>query len=141
MKKILKVTLIFALIFLQILALSGCSSNKKDNTVVTIRSYYQPPESMKDKNSIILQGAGSGEYLEVSVRGKIFNFKNITLSWDENKMELIEEEIINQLEEVENKIIILETYLPEGIPQEKITWELSDGEKFEHLVAEDGKGN
>jgi hypothetical protein len=94
MKKIFKVTLIFALIFLQIFALSGCNSNKKDDTVVTIRSYYQPPESMKDKNSIILQGAGSGEYLEISVAGKIFDFTNLTLSWDENKMELIEEETI-----------------------------------------------
>ena len=141
MKKVLKGTLILALIFLQIFALSGCDSKKKDDTVVTIRTYYQPPESMKDKDSIILQGAGSGEYLEISVAGKIFDFTNLTLSWDENKMEFIEEDIINQLKEVENKTIILETYLPEGIPQEKITWELSDGEKFEHLVAEDGKGN
>ncbi len=108
---------------------------------VGIRGYYEPPESLNHKNTIVLDGLLEGEFVEVVVNGEIKDFEHIKLEWDEKTSELVEKECINKFEIIKDKKIVIKTYMPEGIPCEKIKWKSSSGKSYEHIIMQYGLGD
>ncbi|MFP4660947.1 MAG: hypothetical protein ACLFPF_02050 [Halanaerobiales bacterium] len=111
----------------------------QNNSAVIINAYYSKPQSLNDTDTIVLKGVSSGEYLEVIVKGVIYNFRHISLSWNNAENALVEKEVIHKINTVTNQTIIINTYLAEGIPQEKIQWEDHEGKPYEFIIQEDGK--
>ncbi len=107
---------------------------------VVIKTYYEEPTSLKDKNTIILKGLSKGEFIEVVVEGEIKDFKHVELKWDEKQNTLIEKRIINKFDTLINKTIVIQTYLPDGIPSEKIQWQTISGKPYEFIIAENNLG-
>ena len=104
---------------------------------VTIRGYYEEPESLHDKETVILQGVLAGEFLEVEVQGTIKDFEVVRLEWDDQKNELAEKEVIHRIEILNDQTLVIKTYMPEGIPSEKLKWESLSGKQYEFIVSED----
>jgi len=69
----------------------------------------------------------SGEYIEVIIEGTIKNFQHVELECDNETKELAEKRVIHHVDRLENQTVVIKTYMPEGIPQEKITWKSPSG--------------
>ena len=107
--------------------------------IVSITDYYSEPESMSDKNTLVLDGLSEGEFLEFIVEGEIQSFQHIKLEWDSNRNELVEKDVINSIEKLENQTMVIKTYMPEGIPSEKLKWKSVSGKNYEFIIQQDGK--
>jgi len=104
---------------------------------VTIRGYYEEPESIHAKETIILKGVLAGEYIEVKIEGTIEDFELVRLEWDDLKNDLVEKEVIHRIEKLNDQTLVIKTYMPEGIPSEKLKWESLSGKQYEFIVSED----
>lgn len=130
---------------MMILLAVGCTNNEssrlsaqngKIQSKVVIKGYYDEPVSMGDKKTLILDGVSKGEFIEIAVQGEIKDFEHVRLEWDENKKVLVDKETINRFDKLIDQIIIIKTYMPEGIPSEKIKWRSVSGKKYEFIIAE-----
>jgi hypothetical protein len=109
---------------------------------VTIKASYEKPLSLKDMNTILLDGLQEGEeYIEVIVNGEIFDFEQVALSWNESKSELKEKETVKSIKKLENQTLVIKTYQPEGIPTEKIKWKSRTGKTYEYIISEKSLGD
>ncbi|PAB57381.1 coiled-coil domain-containing protein [Anaeromicrobium sediminis] len=95
---------------------------------------------VEDYEELQIKGIGSGEFFKAQVTGSIYDFQLIKIEFNGETGEFIEKEVIHELEEVRNKVIYIETYLPCGIPSEKIKWKDCNGNTHEILLANDGYG-
>lgn len=135
----------FFLIILLLLVV-GCSynndskNNKTLESKVTIKSYYKEPESLKDKQTIILNGVSEGEFVELVVEGEILDFEHVKLEWDESQSSVKEKETLKSFDRLINQTIVIKTYIPEGIPSEKLKWKSSLGKAYEYIIRENGMG-
>lgn len=90
---------------------------------------------------IYLDGQEEGkEILQFEVLGSIYNFQHVTIKWDEETSDFVEATILNEFKEVSNKNIRIKTTLSCGMPNEKVKWEDSKGNKYQVFLAEDGYG-
>mgnify|MGYP005846588581 FL=1 len=113
------------------------STQKTNPTVVTIRGYYNEPQSIRNKNTIILEGVSDGEFVEIVIKGIVFEFQLVRLVWDDNKNDIVEKEIIYKIDVLKDKIVVIKTYMPEGIPFEKLKWKSATGKQYEFVIHED----
>ncbi|MDG5816193.1 hypothetical protein QA601_13950 [Chitinispirillales bacterium ANBcel5] len=118
---------------------AGNCIDKETSTTVTIKGLYKAPESVHNGNTTILKGAMDGEYVEVNVQGVIKDFVLINLKWDDCSQELIETDIVHRIDTVRNETVVIKTFMPEGIPSEKIKWKNTSGKEHEFIIHEDGK--
>lgn len=120
---------------------SASSSNVSNiQEEVIIKASFEKPLSLKDKNTIILDGLLEGEeYIEVIVKGEVFDFEQIALIWDESKEVLKEKETVKSIKKLENQTLVIETYQPEGIPTEKIKWKSRTGKTYEYIISAKGE--
>ena len=124
------------------IAASSYSFESKDDvqnnlkSKVVINTYHEEPTSLKDKNTLILNGLTKGEFVEIVVDGEIKNFKHVELKWDDKQNTLIETRVIDQFDKLTNQTVVIKTYIPEGIPSEKIKWDTKSGKLFEFIIAE-----
>ncbi len=150
MKRFLLNTLLKTLFLLIILLVSGCTStqyyesnqneiNKDTISKVIIKRYYSEPASITDENTIILEGLSEGEFIEFVIEGEIVNFQHVRLMWKENQSNLEEVEVLNRIDKLDNQTIVIKTYIPEGIPLEKIKWQSISGKNYEFVIVEDGE--
>lgn len=109
--------------------------NAKKSKVI-INGYYNEPLSLKAADTLILNGLSSGEFIEVVIEGTITDFQLVELEWDSEKMELIEKRVIHQFDRLENKTVVIKTYMPDGIPLEKIKWKSLFGKAYEFIIRE-----
>ncbi|MGF7056790.1 hypothetical protein [Brassicibacter mesophilus] len=144
--KNLAIKLIVLLIVL--ISLVGCALDKnihEDNTLqdeIIIKSSYEKPLSLKDENTIILNGLMEGdEYIEVTVNGEILDFEHVSVVWDENKNDLEEKETVKKIEKLKDQTLVIKTYQPEGIPSEKIKWKSRTGKSYEYIIQERSLGD
>lgn len=103
---------------------------------VTVNGYYGKPNSLQDENIIMLEGLSSGEFVEFIVDGEIRDFEHIELSWNDEKCELVETQVINSFDKLIDQTILISTYMPEGIPREKIKWKDISGISHEFIITE-----
>lgn len=96
---------------------------------VIVKGYYSEPGSMRDENTIIIEGNPGSEYFEFTIKGRILDFSMVKLVWD-NKRGLEEKETVISFDELENTIVVLKTVLPEGIPSERIKWKDTSGKSY-----------
>lgn len=108
----------------------------ENKSKVIIKRYYTEPLSLKEADTLILNGLSSGEFVEVIIEGTIKDFQHVELEWDSEKSDLVEKRVINQFDKLENKVIVIKTYLPEGIPLEKIKWKSPSGKAYEFIISE-----
>ena len=149
MEAVMRFVYIIMLIVILAIGFSGCAGNLTSNDVnsetpqeeVLIKASLDKPLSLEDKNTILLEGLLEGEeYIEVIVKGEIFDFEQIELVWDEGKNELKEKETVKSIKKLENQTLVIKTYQPEGIPTEKIKWKNRTGKTFEYIVKERASG-
>ena len=76
----------------------------------------------------------------ITVIGKIFNFKLVSVEWDDTSQKFVDREIINSYQEVQDTNINIITVLPEGMPSEKIQWEDADGNITQWHIGDNGVG-
>jgi hypothetical protein len=146
------------IIYLLIIAfwLIGCTNNEASNFVeraatsnqkqndkgkLIIKGYYSEPESVKDKKTVIIEGLSKGEFIEISIQGEIKDFEHIMLEWNATKNILVEKETLNKFDKLINQIIVINTYMPEGIPTEKIKWKSINGKVYEYIIQENNLGD
>ena len=111
--------------------------SSSSQATVTIRGYYEEPESMHDKNTLTLEGVSDGEFVEVVVIGTIREFQLVRLEWDEEKDDLLEREVIHEISEITDRTIVVKTFMPCGIPSEKIKWKSITNRGYEFIIHED----
>lgn len=129
---------IITFLLLILVLMAGCNNQNIDSNV-TIKGHYEEPESINDKDTIILDGISKGEFIEVIVKGEIKNFKHIKLNWDNDKNILVEEETLNEIDSIKDKTIVINTYMPEGIPTEKLKWVNKNQEIKQFIIGEESK--
>lgn len=112
----------------------------KSCTAVTITCQYTEPDFIDIRNILIIEGVSVGEYVVIKIEGKIIDFKHIKLGWDNEKGGLIEEKVLNKINAIENQTIVISTYIPEGIPVEKIKWKSIKDKEYDFIIQEDGTG-
>jgi len=95
---------------------------------------------VKSYDKVKVKGLGSGETVEIQVIGSIYNFQLLEVKYDEEEHDFVEIKVLYDLEEVRNQLVVIETYLPEGGPVEKIKWTDEKGDIHEVLLSYDGYG-
>jgi|SRR5690554_2884272 len=132
------ITFLFVIItvFISSMGIMGTTEDFIES-IVTIRGYYNEPESLNNKNTIVLKGIQDGEFVEVVVAGLILDFQLIRMDWDDNQSNLIDKEVIHKISELKDNTVVIKTYMPEGIPSEKITWKSMTGKEYEFIIRAD----
>lgn len=98
-------------------------------------------ESIIEEYSFLeMKGTGQDEFYKVEIAGTVYDFALYKVSYDETAEEFIEGDMIQSLGTVTNKIVMIETTIPEGLPMEKIKWKDENGNESEILVSYDGYG-
>lgn len=113
-------------------------TNKATQSVAIVGSNIN--NLVEDYKEIRIKGLGSGEYLRAEVIGSIYDFQLIKLEWNDETNKFTEGKVLEELEEVRNKTIYIETYLPCGMPTEKIKWKDATGKTHEFILSNDGYG-
>ncbi len=109
------------------------------NTVVTIQILYDEPDSMQNDSAIVIDGQSHGEFVEIWVDGTVYDFTLVSLKWDDDVQDLAEDEILHHYPAIDTAVVVIRTYLPEGIPIEKVTWKSASGDEYEYILAADGQ--
>lgn len=113
-----------------------------EDATVTIIGHYKEPAGLDDANLILLDGVQDGEYLEILIDGTIYDFEHMKINFFASGDDLIfTDTLIHSLGDLSNQRIIIKTYLPEGIPSEKIKWKGVDGKEYEYTFYENGMGD
>ncbi|TCT17175.1 hypothetical protein EDC18_101473 [Natranaerovirga pectinivora] len=133
---IIKLLLLIVIVF----SLVGCEEQGKTSKgEVRIKSYYEKPASLDDESTILIKGLLEGEeYIEIIINGEIRDFEQYSLIWSGNDIE--EDELITHYERIQDKIVVIKTYQPEGIPMEKIKWKNILGDEYEYIIQERALG-
>lgn len=118
-----------------ILETKNIKSNNINNKVIVYR-YVLKPNIEKLKPDIIINGPITGEYVLVEIMGKIKSFEHISVHWDDNV--LLEKGILDKYTNIENKLILLNTYFAEGPPINKIRIIDLNNKKYEYEFCESG---
>jgi hypothetical protein len=126
-----------------LLLVVGCSVNdnlkgKIIENKVTIKGFYEEPESLKNKQTIVINGVSEGEFVEIVVEGEIIDFEHIKIEWDANQNSIKEKETLKRFDKLINQTLIIKTYMPEGIPSERVKWKSASGKAYEYTIQEDG---
>lgn len=140
MAKTLKIVAVWLLIAICIASVSILISKKAKEAYVskvTIRGYYEEPESIRSKETIVLKGVLEGEFIEVKVNGTIKDFMLVRLEWDGIKNDVVEKEVVHRIGILKDKTLVIKTYMPEGIPSERLKWKSLSGKQYEFTIAED----
>lgn len=101
---------------------------------------YNTDQLIESYEKIEIKGLGNGEHFKFEVIGSVYDFQLIELRWNNETEKLDEIRVIDELEEVRNQAVYIETYVPCGIPNEKIQWKDSKGDTHENYLAHDGYG-
>ena len=85
----------------------------------------------------------SGEALRVEVYGEIKNFLIIEIGFEQdsegNMVEVITQKY-DEIDKINNKVMIIDTYFSEGIPSGKMQWENASGKVFDYYFSQEGYG-
>ena len=106
----------------------------EDLPSVEIRMYHSEPFSMARPETDILWGPHEGEFLELTIKGEIRNFRHSIGKFDWESEEIKDEVTINHLYRVKDSVIVISTFLPVGIPVEKLDWSDLDGNQYEFII-------
>lgn len=108
---------------------------------VSINILREIPKSLEESNTISIKGLLEGEeYVEIVIKGEITDFEHIEIAWDEKTSTLVEKSVLEKFNSVKDQTIIIKTYLPDGIPSEKIKWRDQEGITSEYILKENTKG-
>lgn len=106
-------------------------------TTVTIRRYYEEPESLRSDDTVVLSVDNQGEFAEVVVDGTIRDFQLVRLEWDDQTGDMVETEVIHNIGEIKDQTVVMKTYFPEGIPGEKLKWQSTSGKEYDFIIQEE----
>lgn len=113
--------------------------NNYPQTMVKLSPCYKTPASLKHQDTLHIQGLGYGEYVDLKVMGTIQNVRLVQLVYNETNDTFEEFMTIATIPTVSNQSLVISTYFPCGIPQEKLIWESLSGKEDCFIIAEDGK--
>ncbi len=91
-------------------------------------------------DEVMVDGVGNGEIFKVKVIGSIYDFRLIEVKYDNEINDFVEDKVLHHLDEVRNQSVVIETYFPEGMPNEKIKWLDETGKANEVFLSYDGYG-
>lgn len=118
---------------------STSQSTNYPQTLVKLSPCYKRPASVGHPNTLHIQGLGYGEYIELKVTGTIQNVHLVQLVYNEENDTFEEFITLATVPTVHNQSLVISTYIPCGMPQEKLIWESLSGIQDSFLIAEDGK--
>ncbi len=93
----------------------------------------------EDETTIDL-GDSEFEVSSFKVEGTIYNFKWVTIIWDESYNTYKVDEVLIQIDDVTDRRVNIHSVLPEGLPFQAVQWENSKGELFSMPLSYDGYG-
>ncbi|MBI9011666.1 MAG: hypothetical protein JEZ08_05490 [Clostridiales bacterium] len=93
----------------------------------------------EDESTIDL-GDAEFEVTSFKVEGTIYNFKWVTITWDESYNTYEVDEVLIEIDNVTDRRINIHSVLPEGLPFQAVQWENSKGELFSIALSYDGYG-
>lgn len=127
--------ILFTIILFNLCAFSFCTEAIHS---VTIVGTYNKPISFSNNRIIKWQSDSYGEYVEIVVHGKIFDFEVIQVEMTNGSLVELSQKYF--IKEVENNSIVLSTVLVEGIPSEKIKWKDSKANEYEYFINDYNSG-
>jgi hypothetical protein len=74
--------------------------------------------------------------IKIKIVGSLFNLKISKLGWDSKNEDYYEEKVICQYDELNNKDILFNSVLSEGLAGEMISWEDKDGNKYTYYISD-----
>jgi hypothetical protein len=119
--------------------------NKEVSSDHLIQIIGEGVENSEISESISLDGIPdlSGEALRVEVYGEIKNFVIIEIDFEQdsegNMVEVITQKY-DEIDKINNKVMIIDTYFSEGIPSGKMQWENASGKIFDYYFSQEGYG-
>lgn len=86
----------------------------------------------------INEDRNNGQFM-IETYEPIYNIKLIMVYWNEEEGRLEDGKILYEMESAEKQIIVVDSILPEGAPQEKLIWEDAAGNLYAIDIAYNGR--
>lgn len=113
--------------------------NNVPQTFIKLTPCYKKPTSLKNRDTLTLQGMGYGEYLELKVIGTIKNVQLTALVYNEETNSFEDFQTLGRFDTLHNQTLVISTYFPCGMPQERISWQSLSGDTYSYIIAENGE--
>jgi hypothetical protein len=107
--------------------------NQEQKSFVTITS----DNTYGTGDSLFMGNKKSQEFIHISIRGEVREFRYVSISYDGNKITI--GKTISEVPTIVNKNITIGTALPEGVPYEMIIWKSSSGKEYSFVFAYNGE--
>lgn len=109
--------------------------------IYNVIGYQADLNNLQEADQMTLEmGDDSYEVASFLVEGEIYNFKWVSITWNDNYTEYSVDEIIEEIDLVKNQRINIRTMLPETFSFQMVTFENSLGEEFVQHLHYDGYG-
>lgn len=107
----------------------------------TIVGYDPIINNINEENEATIDlGNSEFEVTSFNVEGTIYNFKWVTITWDESYNAYEVDEVLIDIDDVTDRRVNIHSVLPEGLPFQAVQWENSKGELFSIVLSYDGYG-
>jgi len=119
--------------------------NKEVSSDHLVQIIGEGVENSETNETLFLDGIPdlSGETLRVEVYGEIKNFEITEINYEQdsegNMVEVITQKY-DEIDKINNKVMIIDTYFSEGIPSGKMQWENASGKVFGYYFSQEGYG-
>jgi hypothetical protein len=119
--------------------------NKEVSSDHLVQIIGEGVENSETNETLFLDGIPdlSGETLRVEVYGEIKNFEITEINYEQdsegNMVEVITQKY-DEIDKINNKVMIIDTYFSEGIPSGKMQWENESGKVFDYYFSQEGYG-
>ena len=107
----------------------------------TIIGYEPAKNNINEENGTTIDlGEEEFEVTSLKVEGTIYNFKWVTITWDDSSSAYEVDEVLIDIDVVTDRRVNIHSILPEGLPFQAVQWENSSGELFSIPLSYDGFG-
>ena len=117
------------------------AKSEEDAQVVNIiGSNFTAQGESYTSERIEIKGLGEHEHVKFIIFGDVYDFGLYRLKYSNSDYKEAERALVEDLGDLSNIEIIVETTLPEGLPGEVIRWKDVEGNLYEEFLSYDGLG-
>lgn len=107
----------------------------------TVIGYEPAKNNINEENETTIDlGEEEFEVTSFKVEGTIYNFKWVTITWDDSSSTYDIDEVLIDIDDVTDRRVNIHSILPEGLPFQAVQWKNSKGELFSIPLSYDGYG-
>lgn len=115
-------------------------STEDAQVVNVIGNNYTIRGESYSSDRIEIKGSGENEYIKFIIFGDVYDFGLYSLAYINSDIQNAERELEEDLGNLSNIEVIIETTLPEGLPGEVVRWRDAKGNLYEEYISYDGLG-